>query len=95
MNYLIFPVASDIFASVTSTLNSCLGSLEPLMHSTADLSKLKESLALAPAANHGAVVHVILLRDFVHALEALDFSSSSAIECKHEEAKPCSNSMML
>ena len=64
------------------------------MHSTADLSKLKESLALAPAANHGAVVHVFLLRDFVHALEALNVSSTSAIGCKREEAKPCSTSMM-
>ena len=64
------------------------------MHSTTDLSKLKESLALTPAANHGAVDHVILPRDFEHALEALDFSSTSAIGCKHEETKPCSTSMM-
>ena len=47
VNYLIFPVASEIIASVTSTLNFCLGALEPLMHSTADLSRLKESLALS------------------------------------------------
>ena len=47
VNYLVFPVASEIIASVTSTLNSCLGALELLMHSTADLSRLKESLAVS------------------------------------------------